>query len=79
MFFGFNGLVQSLRIAAPLHHAASEFVNDNNFVIFNDVIFIEREQFVGAQCILNVMHNRNIASIVKSFAFEDSSRTQHLL
>ncbi len=39
-FFGFNGLVQTVRPAAAGHHAAGELVDDDHFAVFHHVFHV---------------------------------------
>ncbi len=48
-FLGFERLMQAFRIAAAVHHAAGEFVDDDDLVVLDDVIDIPREQLMRAQ------------------------------
>ena len=48
MLLGFERLVQSLRIAPSRHHAAGEFVDDDDFAVTDDVVLVALEQRVRA-------------------------------
>ena len=55
-FFGFQCLVQSIRKTTAFHHAASKFVNDNDFVALHDVIRVALKQRVRAQGLVHMMN-----------------------
>ncbi len=40
MFLCLECLMETFRIAAARHHAAGELVDDDDFVIFDDVVFV---------------------------------------
>jgi hypothetical protein len=44
VFLGFQRLMQAFGIAAPLHHAAGELVDDDDLAVADDVILVAREQ-----------------------------------
>ena len=48
MLFCLERLVQAFRIAAARHHAAGEFVDDDDLAVANDVVLVALEQLVGA-------------------------------
>ena len=54
-FLRFDGLVQTVRITSAVHQTAREFVNDNHFAFFDDVVFVQVEEFMRFQCLLNVV------------------------
>jgi hypothetical protein len=41
-FLGFDGLVQTFRQTPASHHAAGEFIDENNFAVLDDVVFVAR-------------------------------------
>ena len=43
VFFGFDGLVQTVGQTAAFHHPACEHVNQNNLTIANDVVLVPLE------------------------------------
>ena len=49
VLLGLERLVQTFRIAPPLHHAAGELVDDDHLVVLDDVIAVALEQGMGAQ------------------------------
>ena len=48
VLFGFERLMQAFGIAAARHHAAGKFVDDDDFAVAHDVVFVALEQLVGA-------------------------------
>ena len=49
--------MQALGIAPALHHAAGELVDDNDLVILDDVVGVDREELVGPQRLIGVVHH----------------------
>ena len=58
-------LVQALRIAAARHHAAGELVDDDDFVVADDVVLVALEQRVGAQRLVDVVHQGGVGGVVE--------------
>ena len=67
--FGFYSLMQAFGEAAPFHHAACEFVNQDDLVVLDNIVGIAVEELVGAQGLIHMMHQRNIADIVHAAFF----------
>ena len=79
-FLGLKRLVEALRIAAALHHAAGEFVDDDDLALLYDVILVAHEQLVGAQRAVRVMDQRDVLDIVKrGVRLQQPGFLQHLL
>ncbi|AIJ64102.1 Uncharacterised protein [Brucella suis] len=79
MFLGFERLVQAFRIAPARHHAAGEFIDDDNLVIADDIVLVALEQLVGAKRVVEVMNDRDVFDVVKAFTLEVASSLQQLL
>ena len=79
VLLGFQRLVQAFRIAAALHHAAGEFVDDDDFVVADDVVLVAIEQRVGAQRLVDVMHDRDVLDVVERFTLELAGVAQQRL
>ena len=47
VLLGFNGLVQSLRVAAPRHHASGELIDDDHLAVLHHVVLVSPEQYVS--------------------------------
>ena len=58
MFLGFQRLMQTFGIAPAFHHAAGEFVDDDDLVVLDDIIDVAGEKLVRAQRLIDVMHER---------------------
>ena len=65
VFLGLERLVQALGVAPALHHAARELVDDDDFVVLHDVVFVAREQLVRAQRLVHVVNQRDIVDVVE--------------
>ena len=68
-FFGFHRLVQAVRPATPGHGSAGKLVYDNNLAIVDDVFHVDVEQVMGTQGRGQVMHQFDVARVVKTLAF----------
>ncbi len=51
----FNGLVQTVTVAAARHDTAGKFVNDEDFIILNDIVLITVHDIVCAERELHIM------------------------
>ena len=49
VFLGFQGLVQTVGIAAAVHEAARELVHDDHLVVLHDVVHVALEDVMGLQ------------------------------
>ena len=70
MLLGFQRLVQALGIAPARHHAAGEFVDDDDLVVADDVVLVAREQRMGTQRLVDVMNDGDVLDVVERFALE---------
>ena len=70
--------MQAFRQPPALHHAAGELINQDDFVVFDDVVLVAEEQPVGAQRLVGVVDNRDVRCIVER-AFEQAARDQQFL
>ena len=64
-FFGLNRLVQTITQTAARHHPARKFVNQDNFAVADDIVFVFLKQLVRAQTLVDVVHNRGAFRIVE--------------
>ena len=64
-FLRLERLVQPLGIAPAFHHAAGEFVDDDDLVVLDDVVDVAREQLVRAQRLVDVMDQRDVLDVVE--------------
>ena len=78
-FLGFQRLMLAFRIAAAWHHAAGEFVDDDHFVVADDIILVALEQFVRAQRLVDVMDQRHIGGFVERALGQQAGLAQQLL
>ena len=79
MLFGFERLMQAFRIAPARHHAAGELVDDDDFAVAHDVVLVALEQLVGAQRLIDVMHDRDVLDVVERLALQFAGVAQALL
>ncbi len=71
--------METFRITAARHHATSKLVNDDDFVIADDIVFVALEQFMRPQRVVQVMDDRDILDVVQAFAFQMSRSVEKLL
>ena len=64
-FLGLYGLMQAVRIAAPLHQAACKLVNDDNLAILDYIIPVTLHQCLGPQGSRKAVGHLNILRVVK--------------
>ncbi len=79
MFLGFQRLMQALRIAPARHHAAGELVDDDDFVVADDVVLVAGEQRMRAQRLVDVVNHRDVLDVVEQFALELAGVAQQRL
>src|SRR5712691_3317867 len=66
-FFGLDGLVQTLAVAASWHLATRELVNNDDFAIFDDVVFVALEDDMRFNGILHVARQFHVFRLVDVF------------
>ena len=79
VFLRFQRLVQAFRVAAALHHAAGELVDDDHLILADYVIDIAGEQRMGTHGLLDVVHDRDVEDVVQITLGEDAGFLQHIL
>ena len=79
LFLGLQRLVQALGIAPARHHAAGEFVDDDDLAVLDDVVLVALEQLVGAQRLLHVVHDGHVLGVIEIGAAQHAGFAQHLL
>ena len=72
LFLGLQRLVQAFGIAAAFHHAAGEFVDDDDLVVLDDVILVLLEQLVRLQRLIDVMDDGDVLDVVQIARFEQA-------
>ena len=56
--------MQAFGEAAALHHAAREFVDQDNLVVLDDIVLVLGIELVGPQRLLDMMHDRDIGHVI---------------
>ena len=79
LFLGFQRLVQAFGIAPAFHHAAGELVDDDDLVVLDDVVDVAGEHLVGAQRLVDVMHERDVLDVVEIAGLQQAGLAQQLL
>ena len=79
MLLGLKRLMQAFRITAALHHAAGELVDDDDFVVLDDVVAVALEQRVGAERLLGVVNDGDVLDVVKRIPLQHAGFSQKLL
>ena len=64
MFLGFQSLMQAIGIAPAFHHAAGEFVNNDDLVLPDNVFNIAREKRVRPQGLVHMMHQGHVFRVI---------------
>ena len=63
--------MQPFAIATTVHHPAGEFINDDHLVVFDDIVLVFGEQFVGSKRLVHVVDMTDVLWIIKARAFLD--------
>ena len=79
MLLGLERLMQPFGIAAARHHAAGEFVDDDDLAVAHDVVLVALEQLVRAQALIDVVDGRDVLDVVEGFALEQAGVAQPAL
>ncbi len=79
VLLGLERLVQPFGVAPALHHAPGEFVDDDHFVVLDDVVAVALEQLVRAERLLDVVDDGDVLDVVERVALEQIGLGQELL
>ena len=60
--------MQTIGPATPLHGTTGVFIDDDNFAVFHDVVYVAGKQHVRTQCGSHVVHQHNVAWRVQRLA-----------
>ena len=66
MFLGFNRLMQTVGVTAAFHHTAGKFIDNHDFVVLDDIVNVPDVHFMGAQSLIDMMNQRNVADVVQA-------------
>ena len=69
-FFGFDGLVEAVGVAAAEHEPAGEFVDDDDFAVFDDVVAVAFHEGVGFEGLVEVVGELDVFVFVEVFDAE---------
>ncbi len=78
-FFGLDGLVESLAVAATAHHSTGEFIDDDDFAVVDDVVLVAFVDRVGGQGLLEIVGEFCVAVVVDAFAFGNAGEPLDLV
>ncbi len=76
---GLERLMQAFRIAPARHHAAGEFVDDDDLVVAHDIVLVELEQLVRAQGLIDVVDEGRVGGFVERSFLHQPGRAQQRL
>ena len=73
--FRFNRLMEPVRPAASRHEPSGEFIHDDNFPLFDDVIDVALEGAVGLEGLIDVVEGVDMSWVIE---VADAEQTLHL-
>ncbi len=76
-FLGLDGLVQAFREAAAGHHATGELIDQDDFVVLDDVVLVQGVEHVGAQGLVDVVHDRDVGGVIEAGAVLGQVAARH--
>ena len=76
---GLHRLVQAVRPAATVHHAAGKLVDDDDLVVLDDVVDVLLEHVHGAQGLVEMVHDLRVLHVVEIFRLQQTLFDQQLL
>ena len=71
-FFGFNCLVQAVAITSALHNTAGKFINNQHFIIFNNVVDVAFHNIICTQSVVDMVVDFKVLDITQVFKFKIS-------
>ena len=70
-FFGFNRLVETIRVTAAFHCPTSKLIDNQNFLIFTDhIVNIKEHDVISSQGIVDKVSQGNIFNIIEIVQLE---------
>ena len=72
--FGLNRLMQTFGQTTARHHTAGEFVDQNDLIASHDVVFVFGKEFMRAQTLIHVVHNRGAFRIIERLPLRQDPR-----
>ena len=69
--------MQAFGIAPSIHHTASKLIDDDNFIVFDDVIDILGKQRMRSQRLIYMMYQRDIFNVVQRGVFRQEVCGSH--
>ena len=79
MFFCFDCLMKSVRITTSRHDTSGKFINDQNLVIFYNIILVFVHQIMCTKCQCDVMLDFQVLRICQVFNIEEFLNLLHTL
>ena len=76
---GLDRLVQAVGPASPLHGAAGELIDDDDFALAHDVFDVALVQGMRAQRRVQVMHEADIGRVIQALALAQQPDLRHQL
>ncbi len=70
-FLGFNGLMQTVRVAAAEHQTARVFIIDDDLAVLEDVVNIALHRAVCFECLIDMMCDGGVFGIRQVFKTEE--------
>ena len=78
-FLGLDRLVEPVRPAPPVHHAAGEFVDDDDLPVLHDVVDVLLEHHVGLEGLVQVVDDLRVGDVVEVAALDQPCFLEHPL
>ena len=79
-FLGFERLMQPFGVAPSFHHAAGEFIDNDDLALADHIVAIPEEELVRAKRLGHVVDQADILDIVeRGFGLEEAGLLQHFL
>ena len=74
-FFGFNRLVETVRVTTSLHCPTGKLIDNQNFLIFTDhIVNVKEHDVISSQSIVDKVSQGNIFNIVEIVQLEIAFR-----
>jgi hypothetical protein len=71
--------MQAVAVAAALHHAAGELVDDDELAVLDDIVLVALEQPVRAQRLVDVVDAADVLRVVERRALFQQAKLQQPL
>ena len=65
--------MQPIGPAPSIHHASGEFIDDDDFIVANNIVFVAVKNLMSFDRLVDVVNKRDVACVIKAIALKEVS------